>query len=343
MEVEASVESTYLIHGIGLRLSTNSKVILDSVDQLMFPFRAPPAEVGGEELSLHLMGLDKPDDIPHLVPSGARILYRSSEKDAFDLRKLYDLSLACHFDGKVMYWDFGERGLVACDAREGEARGFVVEAERAPRSLISHWFFLHTLNDLLRARGLFPIHASCVAQEGMGVMMPGLSGSGKTTACIALVLGGFDFLSDDRSFLRRVGEGLELLAFPEGVDVTDNTVALFPELEEQLGRRKGGGKGKRSFLMDVMRPGSLVERCVPRLLLFPTVVREERSRLEPVSKAWALKQLLPQSLLVFEPEIAARQFDALSSLVEGTYSYRLHCGQDICALPELVRGVLWGG
>jgi len=342
-EPEAFFDAEYLIHGIALHLSTNRKAILDSVDQLMFPFRASAAEsTSSDHLSFRLTALDRSKDIPKLVPRHARVLYRSSDRDTFDLREIYGLTLVCHFDGGIIYWDFGERGLVTCDSRAGQARGFLVGAEEVPRSLISHTFFFQSLNELLRARGVFPIHAASVSLEGMGVLMSGLSGSGKTTCCISLVLGGFDFLSDDRSLLRRNEDALEILSFPEGVDVTENTVAIFPELKAPLGHQEMRGVGKRSFLMDSVRPGSLVDRCVPRLLLFPVVVPQAKSELKRVSKSWALQQLLPQSLLVFDPEAAARQFDALSSLVETAESYSLRCGRDVRDLPEMVRGLLQG-
>jgi hypothetical protein len=342
-EKEVTFSAEYFIHGIVLHLSTNSEEVLEAIDQLMFPFHDAVGEgTSSAHLSFHLTSLDRWEDIPKLVPSHAKVLYRSSADDTFDLREIYGLTLVCRFDGEVIYWDFGERGLVTCDSGGGQAQGFLVGADKVPKSLISHTIFLASLNELLRARGVFPIHAASVSLDGMGVVMSGLSGSGKTTCCISLVLGGFDFLSDDRSLLRQNEGDLEMLSFPEGVDVTENTVAIFPELEASLGHQEKRGARKRSFLMEAVRPGSLVDRCVPRLLLFPTVGPDGKSELQRVSKSWALQQLLPQSLLVFDPRSAARQFDALSSLVEGTESYSLRCGEDIRHLPEIVRRLLKG-
>lgn len=340
---KASLCAEYFIHGIGLQLSTNSEAILEAVDLLMFPFRTAVGEGNSwAHLDFRLTDISRSEDIPKLVPNHAKVLYRSSADDTFDLREIYGLTLVCRFDGKVIYWDFGERGLVACDSGGGKARGFLVGADEVPKSLISHTIFLASLNELLRARGVFPIHAASVSLEGEGVMMSGLSGSGKTTCCISLVLGGFDFLSDDRSLLRQNEDDLEILSFPEGVDVTENTVAIFPELEASLEHQEKRCARKRSFLMESVRPGSLVDRCVPRLLLFPTVAPHDRSELQRASKSWALQQLLPQSLLVFDPQAAAMQFDALSSLVEGTECYSLRCGRDVRDLPEMVRRLLRG-
>jgi hypothetical protein len=59
-----------------------------------------------------------------------------------------------------------------------------------------------------------------------------------------------------------------------------------------------------------------------------------------------LEELLPQTLLVLDRELAARQFATMTALVRETPAYRLHFGEDVERLPELVEtvtGVPTGG
>jgi hypothetical protein len=59
-----------------------------------------------------------------------------------------------------------------------------------------------------------------------------------------------------------------------------------------------------------------------------------------MAKARALEELLPQTLLVTDPTLAARQFQTMAALVRATPAYRLHFGEDPARLPELVDPLL---
>jgi hypothetical protein len=52
-----------------------------------------------------------------------------------------------------------------------------------------------------RAQHLVPLHAACVGTDGRGILLMGLSGSGKTTIALHCLLNGFDFLSEDSVFV----------------------------------------------------------------------------------------------------------------------------------------------
>ncbi len=54
---------------------------------------------------------------------------------------------------------------------------------------------------ILHQRGVFPLHASCVAVHGLGVAFAGRSGAGKSTLVAALVRRGAAFVTDDISVM----------------------------------------------------------------------------------------------------------------------------------------------
>jgi energy-coupling factor transporter ATP-binding protein EcfA2 len=53
-----------------------------------------------------------------------------------------------------------------------------------------------------RAQGLVPLHAGCVGRGGRGLLLVGSSGSGKSTVALHSLLNGFDFLTEDSTFVQ---------------------------------------------------------------------------------------------------------------------------------------------
>ena len=51
------------------------------------------------------------------------------------------------------------------------------------------------------AAGVVPTHSACLAVDGSGLLIAGPSGAGKSTLAVALAQAGFDFLSDDWTYL----------------------------------------------------------------------------------------------------------------------------------------------
>jgi hypothetical protein len=60
-------------------------------------------------------------------------------------------------------------------------------------------FAVYTL--AARTQHLVPLHAACVGREGLGVLLMGESGAGKTTASLHCLLRGLEFVSEDSVFV----------------------------------------------------------------------------------------------------------------------------------------------
>jgi len=93
-----------------------------------------------------------------------------------------------------------------------------------------HPLFTIALVELLKRRGRYSLHAACAAVDGHGIVLAGASEAGKSTLAIALALAGMQFVSDDTVFLSSAAGGVEVLGFPDEVDMTPRTVAMFPAL-----------------------------------------------------------------------------------------------------------------
>jgi hypothetical protein len=52
-----------------------------------------------------------------------------------------------------------------------------------------------------RVQGLVPLHGACIGRDGRGFVLMGPSGSGKSTVSLQCLLHGFDFVSEDSTFV----------------------------------------------------------------------------------------------------------------------------------------------
>jgi hypothetical protein len=324
------------MHGVGLRFVTDSPPIADAVRAMLRHFLRE--RLGGPvalEFEFHAVACR--EAVPVAIPPSAPVL---CAHDGVDIGPPHGVLWKCtaYQDGDRTLLDFHERGVLLIEAPGSRVEGYLVDPE-AMHPHIRAGYILSALAEILRQRGIYPLHAAALEKGGRGVLISGASGRGKTTSCIALLRDGYRCLSDDHPLLRVNGSGAELLSFPVKIDVTEQSIQFFPELRsarESLCR----GIRKRYFFADQFYPDATADACEPAVILFPEVIDEPASRLEPLSRTHALEELLREANLPVDREVARRQFLALSRLVERTTCYRLRFGEDVLALPRLVDSVL---
>jgi len=339
LDVRKVMERRYDMHGLPVAVSSDSGMILEAVEGLLGYFRRE--ETPSPKMTFYLMKED-PARFSYHEPflNEGTVLFDSREDDEHGFSSLLETRLVYRTWNRAFMADFGSRGCFFLDTTEGLGLGFVPEPEAVHPAILSNFMFLIGLSEMCRARDYFLIHAAAVTEDGKGVLVPALSGSGKTTLCVSLLHGGFKYLSDDRPFLRSIDGGYEILSFPEDIDVTENTISLFPELRELDPSVLRTGLRKRKFSVESVYPGITRDRTTPRVLLFPRVVDEKRSRLRGISKTEAVARLLPHSLLVMDPDVAAKQFHMLCGMVETMDCYELDYGRDVLEVHRLVRDLL---
>jgi hypothetical protein len=202
-------------------------------------------------------------------------------------------------------------------------------------------FILNAAVMLLQRADRFGLHASAVVKGGVGVLAVAHSGSGKTSTALALISQGWSYLSDDLIALELTGGQVRAHAVRTGVSWTKTTRSKFPALHPDDDRWTPAARGKW-----MARPGggardSLTYECAPRLLLFPEVAHAPASRLEPVSDAEAVINLMHQSSgLLVRPETSKRQINVLGRLIAQCKSYRFLAGRDVYEDPAAVSDLL---
>ena len=243
-----------------------------------------------------------------------------------------------------------------CEPARGRARLWARHGTGEDLWLLSHPLFTLPLVEMLKRRGLWALHAAGLLWNGKAVVLAGASGSGKSTLTLALVRAGFGFLGDDTLFLHvpplpggcecvwerglggegSGGAGLRLLAFPDEVDLTDETAAFFPELAPLRAEPRRDGWRKRRLRAEETYGAPLAAEVAPGLLVFPRISGHEESALSPMDPGEALIELASNVLLT-EPASSQAHLDALAALTAASACWRLETGRDLDGAVRLLR------
>ena len=130
-----------------------------------------------------------------------------------------------------------------------------------------------------------------------------------------------------------------MLAFPDEVDVTPQTLAFFPELRHLASAAAPQGRLKQAVCAANLYPVRPCWECAPQVVLFPQPGKSRQSRLIPMPKAEGRLQLVC-NVLRTEPLSSQAHLDGLAALVSSCRSYRLHTGRNFDRLPGLLRHTL---
>lgn len=320
----ARIDRRYELHGIHLAVSFDRPSLAAALDARLRQFAA--GEERGPDLTFQFFCV--PDDGPHRIERPAGQGRRISEPKAGEI---------VYFEeSDQIYLDSADRVRLLCEPGRGRTSASIRESEAENLWFVSHPLFTLPLIESLKRRGRFSVHAAGLGHEGRVLLLPGDSGSGKSTLCVALVRAGFGFLSDDTVFLARGPEGLRVLAFPDEIDVTDETAGFFPELRHLPELPGVGGWTKRQIWPERIWRAEIVREGPPAVLVFPRIAHRERSTIKPLDRGEALLELASNVFLT-EAGSSQKHLDVLAELVRDCGCYRLETGRDLERVPELLR------
>ena len=157
-------------------------------------------------------------------------------------------------------------------------------------------FWCFGLLKLLRPLGIYSLHAAGLAsRDGGGLLLVGASGSGKSTLAIGLIRAGWRYLSDDAVLLRHGSQGVEALACRRSfyIDAERSPTILIFRWARRSRTQMGGNGGLLALMRPI--PKQYVPRCLPRVVIFPQIKRQDQSTLKPSDCVRALRFLLAQS------------------------------------------------
>lgn len=331
----------YHVHGLSVTISADRPEILAALHSRLRYF-AVAGSSGSSPASAQ-----PPADLAFTCHTVLRPQEHRLARPSGRSRPLFDFPRgeAIYLEDDRLYLSDGERARLLCEPAHGRAEVSILESELADLWVLSHPLFTVAFVELMKRRGRYSLHAAGLSLGGRGLLLAGMSGAGKSTLSLALLRAGFGFMGDDRLFLsprEGLSEGPEELtvqAFPDEVDVTDETAGFFPELRPLLSRPRSAKQPKRQFWPEELYAVSLVAECAPGALVFPRVAHRAETALAPMQAEEALLELAPNVLLTDAPSSQAH-LSALAALVGRSALYRLETGRDFGAVPEMLRELL---
>lgn len=123
--------------------------------------------------------------------------------------------------------------------------------------------------------GVVPVHCACLSLNGEGLLIAGVSGAGKSTLTATLTQSGFDYVSDDWTYLGRRFDRLMANGMATRVKLLPDAIRHFPQLaEHSLGTSLNG---ELAYEVEAgFFGGRVLRSCEPRWCIF--LARSSRSK-----------------------------------------------------------------
>lgn len=184
------------------------------------------------------------------------------------------------------------------------------------------------------------LHAGLLAHDGVGVLLPGESGTGKSTTSLAGVAHGLEFLGDDFVGCERRDDGtfhghsifstacLARSGLDRFGDIRAHAVEdRFPEEEKPI-----------LFLAEVFPERLRATAPIGAIVLLR--VGAERTKVRPATRPEALRQLAASTLHTVVPRPGRAALEMMGALVAQVPAYRLHLGTDLRDVPGGIAEVV---
>jgi hypothetical protein len=182
------------------------------------------------------------------------------------------------------------------------------------------WFYLDSMaSSMLAHRHAVPMHAACVERNGVGVLLWGPSGMGKSTLSYACARAGWTFVADDSTILPQNRRDYVVIGKPRQARFREDAPRLFPELEGYATRARPTGKLSIEVPMASLAGNRTAARCEVKRLVF--LDRGKSAGLERIGVESALEQMMQDSRSYGE-ETQARHEKAVRRLLHAP-AYRL--------------------
>jgi hypothetical protein len=190
-----------------------------------------------------------------------------------------------HFRGlhHVVTASFGRSNVFVFDILRRTLSASVSEAIAGDERFWKEKLIPITLGVLGSALGLVPVHCACLELNGEGLLIAGVSGAGKSTLSVALSKNGFSYVSDDWTYICRLGDGIVAHGTSAPVKLLPDAVEHFQSLQSRSLQKSMNGEW--AYKVDITEAfGAQVERaCEPRWLVFLERTQQAKALFTPIS------------------------------------------------------------
>lgn len=225
-------------------------------------------------------------------------------------------------------YDAGHGLLSVLRPGSGSGLFYAADSARTPR-WVRRMPFRHLLGWWAVERGLTLLHAAAVGWAGACVILPGSSGSGKSTTALAASEAGLDFLADDLCLLD--GAAGTAHAVYGWAKAEADAVARIPALQARIVATEDG--------QSLLRPAGLVGAARIVGVVLPHVTGRAATVTRPANAAEALLALGPST--VIEGNGAGQASLAMfAGLAQRVPAVHLDLGTDIDGVVAVLEGLV---
>lgn len=189
-----------------------------------------------------------------------------------------------HFRGlhHLVVASFGASNVFVFDLLRRNVAASISEDVARDESFWNDLLLPITMGLLGAAVGVVPVHCACLAVRSEGLLVAGAAGAGKSTLSVALAQCGFDFISDDWTYLSWKPEGLVAHGMSTPVKLLPDAIRHFPMLAEYPVRP--ALDGELAYRVSATNFGADVRlSCLPRWFLFLERTASNGCHLDPIS------------------------------------------------------------
>jgi hypothetical protein len=185
------------------------------------------------------------------------------------------------------------------------------------------------IKHLLLQRNKLLVHAGSVAaRNGHALLFVGLSGSGKTTSCIALTRAGFRFIADDLVVLSHADGRVIVEGIRENMNLTKQTITFFPDLFRFDDEPREEYRGKVPVNPEALFGAEgLCDRAVIDAVVV-TRIGEEGPLLRPCPPPRILEAILQNHTFEAGIPIPRKSMNIFWDMLETVSTYTLMTGSD---------------
>ncbi|HEY6539357.1 MAG TPA: hypothetical protein VIZ18_00390 [Ktedonobacteraceae bacterium] len=340
------LEKTFFFHDIAVHCRTNHSQILAWLAEMLDAF--PKAARIRGEVQYAIFCYDEAARFPMQLPPARQ------RTDAIELLTGTILKYYRSPDSALEYHSY--RALEGVNSAlltviERDAPIVTTQLERLERyrpSFLRRYVFLLALGHVMTRFGFEPFHAAAITapwDDHQGALLVGASGSGKTTLSVGCAISGCGLLGDDLVMLRAQEQDNAITAcvVSHEVAVRSRSLQLWDALAF-LAPYPADERDKRYCSINDIRAGSARLETPIRLLLFPTLTGEARSRVIPMSKAQALQALIEQTISkgYQHHHTPATLFGLLVQLAQQATSYQVLISRGANDGPTIVKSLFAG-
>ena len=219
------------------------------------------------------------------------------------------------YEESVTLLDRQEQSMISC--RRSGSHLSTGDCSKPYVLMLSIWY---------HDRGVQLLHAGLVAHERGGLLLPGASGTGKSTAALAAVTQGLDFLGDDFVGLERVdGGAFRGHSIFSTVCLTRQTLARFAEVRPHAVEDSFEVEDKPIVYVSELYPARIRD-TVPIRAVVLLSKGHARTEITPARRADALRAFAASTLHTVVPRPGREALDRLAALVERVPAYWLRLG-----------------